>query len=134
MIKDSFAREVCEVEEQCPNTKKVCTDIEELSTNAEKVCTSTEEMSLSFKKMFPLAIATSIDALAVGVSLAFLKVDIVPAVSLIGIITLLFSMGGVKIGNVFGVRFKSKAELSGGIILILIGLKIILEHTGILIV
>jgi len=100
---------------------------------AKEGCSDTEEVSLSFKKMFPLAFATSIDALAVGVSFAFLKVDIVPAVSFIGVITLLLSMGGVKIGNVFGVRLKSKAELAGGIILILIGLKIILEHTGILI-
>lgn len=120
MIKDSFAKEGC-------------TDTEEGCLNMEQGCTNTEKVSLTFKKMLPLALATSVDALAVGVSFAFLKVDIVPAVSFIGVTTLLLSMGGVKIGNVFGVRFKSKAELAGGIILILIGLKIILEHTGILI-
>jgi putative Mn2+ efflux pump MntP len=71
---------------------------------------------------------TTIDALAVGVSFAFLKVNIVSAVSFIGIITLGLSMVGVKIGNVFGTRFKAKAELAGGIILVLMGLKIMLEH------
>ena len=84
----------------------------------------------SFKasQMLLLAFATSIDALAVGISLAFLRVRIIPAVTLIGATTFLISMAGVKIGNVFGSRFKSKAELAGGIILVLIGLKIMLEH------
>ncbi len=82
--------------------------------------------------MLPLAVATSIDALAVGVSFAFLSVDIVPAVSFIGICTFILSAIGVKIGAVFGTRFKSKAEIAGGIILILIGLKILLEHLGII--
>ena len=86
------------------------------------------EASLNLKKMLPLAVATSIDALAVGVSLAFLYVRIVPAVSLIGIITLAVSMIGVKIGHVFGTKFKSRAELFGGIILIGMGLYILLEH------
>lgn len=84
------------------------------------------------KTMFPLAIATSIDALAVGVSFAFLGVDIVPAVIFIGIITFILSALGVKLGNVFGARYKSKAELAGGIILILMGTKILLEHLGVL--
>ena len=84
------------------------------------------------KTMFPLAIATSIDALAVGVSFAFLSVDIAPAVSFIGVITFLLSMLGVKLGNVFGARYKSKAELAGGIILILMGTKILLEHLGVI--
>ena len=88
--------------------------------------------SLSPAKMFPLAIATSIDALAVGVSLAFLRSAIVPAVIFIGCVTLALSMAAVKIGNVFGMRFKSKAELAGGIILVLIGVKIMLEHLGII--
>ncbi|MDD3653475.1 MAG: manganese efflux pump MntP family protein [Desulfotomaculaceae bacterium] len=88
--------------------------------------------SLSFRNMSVLATATSIDALAVGVTFAFLKVNIVPAVSFIGIITLILSMIGVKIGNVFGVRYKSKAEFAGGLILILMGIKILLEHTGII--
>ena len=92
----------------------------------------TQEASLRPSKMLPLAVATSIDALAVGVSFAFLEVKIIPAVVSIGITTLLLSMIGVKIGNVFGIRFKSKAELAGGIILVLMGLKIILEHMGIL--
>ena len=82
--------------------------------------------------MLPLALATSIDALAVGVSFAFLQVDIVPAVSFIGVITFLLSALGLKLGSLFGVRYKSRAELIGGIILILIGLKILLEHLGVL--
>lgn len=88
-----------------------------------------QEVSLGFKTMLPLALATSIDALAVGISFAFLSVRILPAVSLIGFITLLISMLGVKIGNVFGTKFKQNAEIFGGVILILIGLKIVLEHT-----
>lgn len=86
------------------------------------------DASLKFKTMLILAVATSIDALAVGVTFAFLKVDIVPAVSFIGIITLILSMLGVKIGNVFGIKYKSKAELAGGIILILMGIKILIQH------
>lgn len=88
--------------------------------------------SFSAKAMFPLAIADSIDALAVGVSFAFLKVRIIPAVLMIGVTTFFFSVAGVKIGNAFGARYKSKAELVGGIILILMGVTILLEHTGIL--
>lgn len=85
--------------------------------------------SLAFKEMFLLAVATSIDALAVGVTFAFLPdVPILPAVLFIGVITFFFSAAGMKIGNVFGTRYKSKAELAGGIILILIGSKILIEH------
>ena len=84
--------------------------------------------SFSFKTMLPLAIATSIDALAVGVTFAFLEVQIVPAISLIGVTTFAISAAGVKIGNVFGTKYKSKAELAGGIILILLGIKILIEH------
>jgi len=91
-----------------------------------------EEASLSLKKMLPLAIATSIDALAVGVTFAFINVSIVPAVTFIGVCTLLISMAGVKIGNVFGLKFKSKAELAGGLILILMGGKILVEHLGLI--
>jgi len=91
------------------------------------------DTSFSFKAMFPLSVATSIDALAVGVSFAFLKVQIVPAVSLIGIITFVLSAFGLWIGNKFGGKFKSKAEFAGGVILVLMGLKILLEHTGFLV-
>lgn len=86
----------------------------------------------SFKAMLPLAIATSIDALAVGVTFAFLEVRIVPAISFIGVITFLISAVGIKIGNIFGVRYKSKAELAGGMILVCMGIKILLEHLGFL--
>lgn len=88
--------------------------------------------SLAFKEMLLLALATSIDALAVGVTFAFLKVQILPAVLFIGVITFTLSALGVKIGNIFGCRYKSKAELAGGIILILMGCKILLEHLGFL--
>lgn len=93
-----------------------------------------EQMDGSFgpRAMLPLAVATSIDALAVGVSLAFLQVDIVPAVSFIGVITFLLSFIGVKAGSIFGARFKSRAELFGGIVLILMGVKILLEHLGVI--
>lgn len=106
MIKESLAGEECE---QCGR-----------------------EDTLGFSEMLPLAIATSIDALAVGVSFAFLQVHIISAVSFIGITTFVLSVVGVKIGNVFGTRFKSKAELVGGIILIFMGVKILLEHLGVL--
>ncbi|MGN1167980.1 MAG: manganese efflux pump MntP family protein [Lachnospiraceae bacterium] len=88
--------------------------------------------SLDFHTMIGLAVATSIDALAVGVTFAFLQVDIVPAVSFIGVITFTLSAAGVKIGNVFGTRYKSKAELAGGIILVLMGCKILVEHLGLI--
>lgn len=85
--------------------------------------------SLAFKEMLLLAIATSIDALAVGVTFAFLPdIPIIPAVSFIGVITFLLSALGMKVGNVFGTKYKSRAELVGGIILILIGSKILIEH------
>ena len=87
---------------------------------------------LDLKEMFILAIATSIDALAVGITFAFLQVPIVEAVSVIGITTFVISVIGVYVGNFFGNRYKKKAELAGGMILILIGLKILLEHLGIL--
>jgi len=89
------------------------------------------EASLSPAKMLPLAVATSIDAMALGISFAFLRVNIITAVFLIGVTTFVLSACGVKIGNVFGIRFKSKAEFAGGAILILIGLKILLEHLDI---
>jgi putative Mn2+ efflux pump MntP len=79
-----------------------------------------------------MAVATSIDALAVGVTFAFLNVSIVPAVSFIGVITFALSAVGVYVGHLFGARFKSKAELVGGIVLILMGCKILLEHLGLL--
>ena len=88
--------------------------------------------SVNFKTMLLLAIATSIDALAVGVTFSFLKVNLLLSVIIIGVITFILSLLGVKIGNKFGDKFDSKAELTGGIILILIGLKILLEHLGII--
>ena len=103
MVRESFSKE-----EECPDA------------------------SLSVKAMLPMAIATSIDALAVGVGFAFLDVNIGAAVSFIGVITFLLSMVGVKVGSLFGAKYKSKAELVGGVILILLGLKILLEHLGVL--
>ncbi len=89
--------------------------------------------SLDVKTMLGLAIATSIDALAVGVTFAFLQVNIAPAVCFIGVITFTISVAGVKIGSVFGNKYQAKAEIAGGVILILIGVKILLEHLGILV-
>ena len=90
------------------------------------------DASFTFRAMLPLALATSIDALAVGVTFAFLKVDILPAVLFIGVTTFALSALGVKVGAVFGARFRSKAELAGGLILILMGTRILLEHLGFL--
>lgn len=87
---------------------------------------------IDFKTMIILAIATSIDALAVGITFAFFQTNIILAVAIIGAITFFISIFGVKIGNKFGDKFQNKAEMFGGIILILIGLKILLEHLGIL--
>lgn len=83
---------------------------------------------LSVKSMFPMAIATSIDALAVGITFAFLKVNIAFSALLIGCITFILSAIGIKAGNIFGTKYKSKAELMGGIILIFLGIKILIEH------
>ena len=86
------------------------------------------DASFDFRTMLPLAVATSIDALAIGVTFAFLKVSIIPAVLLIGATTFAISAGGLRVGNAFGTRYKSKAELVGGIILICLGGKILVEH------
>ena len=105
---------------------------EAVSEKEEEPSCPQEEASLAAKDMFLLAVATSIDALAVGVTFAFLDVEILPAVSFIGVTTFLLSAVGVKVGNVFGIRYESRAELAGGVILILLGFKILLEHLGIL--
>ena len=123
MIVGSSKREGCS-DRECP--AEACSD---------RVCPggvkpNSKKASVRPAEMLPLALATSVDALAVGVSFAFLQVSIVPAVSFIGFTTLAISVAGVKIGNVSGTRFKSKAELVGGTILVLIGLKILLEHLG----
>lgn len=91
----------------------------------------TEGEKLDIKELFLLAIATSIDALAVGISLAFLNVDIFSAIGVIGVTTFILSLAGVLIGNFFGARFEKGANIAGGIVLILIGTKILLEHLGI---
>lgn len=87
---------------------------------------------LDLKEMFLLAVATSIDALAVGITFAFLQYPIVEAISVIGVTTFAISIGGVYVGNFFGNKYKSKAEFVGGLILVLIGLRILLTHLGIL--
>ncbi len=98
--------------------------IKEAFDEEEECC----DCSVAWKDMVVLALATSIDALAVGVTFAFLQVQIVPAVSFIGIITFCLSIVGVKVGNVFGMKYKSKAEIAGGVILILLGSKILVEQ------
>ena len=100
--------------------------IKESLTPEEDSC----DASVAFKDMVILALATSIDALAVGVTFAFLEVSIVPAASVIGVTTFCLSLVGVAVGNFFGARYKRRAELSGGVILILLGIKIRLEHLG----
>ncbi len=97
-----------------------------------KDCDECVDCSLDFKTMGLLAIATSIDAMAAGVAFSMQEVEIFSTVAIIGITTFLFSFVGVKIGNVFGTKYKSKAEMAGGIILILMGLKFLLEGLGIL--
>jgi putative Mn2+ efflux pump MntP len=125
MIHGSFQKSGCE-DRSCP--EGTCPD--RACPGGEKP--NQQEAALTPAHMLPLALATSIDAMAVGVSYALLKVDIIPVVTIIGFTTFFFSMAGVKIGNVFGLRFKSKAELAGGVILALMGIKILLEHLGIL--
>jgi putative Mn2+ efflux pump MntP len=88
--------------------------------------------NVDFKTMFILAVATSIDALAVGITFAFLNVNVPLAVSIIGIVTFIISLIGVNIGNKFGSKYENKAEIVGGMVLILLGIKILLEHLGIL--
>ena len=88
---------------------------------------------LDMKEMFLLAIATSIDALAVGITFAFLNYPIVECITIIGLTTFVLSIVGVVVGNMFGSRYQKKAEIAGGMILILIGLKILFEHLGILV-
>ncbi len=91
-----------------------------------------ERAGFDFKSMLLLAVATSIDALAVGITFALLPdVNIFSAVGLIGTITFCLSAVGLKVGNIFGLKYKSKAEVVGGVILILIGVKILLEHLGV---
>ena len=90
------------------------------------------DASMDVKNMFLLAVATSIDALAVGVTFAFLQVSIIPAVSFIGVVTFVCSAVGVKIGSIFGDKYQSKSEICGGVILILIGIKVLLDGLGIL--
>ena len=96
-------------------------------------CSECADADLSVKSMFVMAVATSIDALAVGISLAMVgNVNIFLAVAIIGVCTFLLSAMGVQIGNVFGSRFEKKAQIAGGVILILLGVKILLEHLGVL--
>ena len=97
--------------------------------NGEEECCN---CSFAWRAMLPMAVATSIDALAVGVTFAFLKVDIIAAVVFIGVITFLLSAVGVRLGSVLGQKYQSAAQIFGGAVLILMGLKILLEHLGII--
>ena len=109
---------------------------EALGKEEECECCECQDDSLAFKTMLVMAIATSIDALAVGVSFALGSfeggMNIFIAVAMIGVTTFLLSMGGVKVGNIFGAKYEKKAELAGGIILILLGIKILLEDLGVI--
>ncbi|OZG62978.1 hypothetical protein BLEM_0243 [Bifidobacterium lemurum] len=93
----------------------------------------TETPDFDWRHMLPLAVATSIDAFAVGVSFAFMEVNIWLSVALIGVTTGLFSAGGLCIGRLFGARWQKPAQIAGGVVLIVIGFKVLLEHMGILV-
>ncbi len=111
--------------------KMICEALKKEEEVCGQLCNASSE-KLDIKELFVMAVATSIDALAVGITFAFLQYPIVEAVVLIGITTFFISVGGVFVGNFFGTRYKKKAELAGGIILVIIGTRILLEHLGIL--
>lgn len=106
--------------------------MEALKTEDEDAEVKELDAPLDLKELLVLAVATSIDALAVGITFAFLDYPIVEAVSIIGVVTFLISIGGVYVGNFFGNKYKNKAEFAGGLILVLLGAKILLSHLGIL--
>lgn len=106
--------------------------VEAIKPEDENVEIDQMDPPLDVKEMFLLAIATSIDALAVGITFAFLDYPIVEAITIIGVVTFVISIGGVYVGNFFGNKYKNKAELAGGIILVVIGLRILLSHLGII--
>lgn len=91
-----------------------------------------QPQELDLKMLLMMAVATSIDALAVGITFAFLRMDILPSALTIGLTTFILSLIGVLVGNRFGVRYKKKAEITGGVVLVLIGVKILLEHLGVI--
>ena len=107
--------------------------LKEVFSKDECECCNDQNGDFGFKTMFVMAIATSIDALAIGVSMALAgNVNIWVAITLIGLTTCLTSALGVKIGNIFGAKFEKKAQFAGGVILVLLGVKILLEHLGVL--
>lgn len=106
--------------------------IYEALTEKEETQESAVREILDLKEILVLSVATSIDALAVGITFAFLTVNIASSVTLIGLTTFVISFAGFVIGNKFGAKYQNKAELLGGIILVLIGFKILLEHTGLI--
>ena len=105
---------------------------EALSGDEEDAAQAETDLRLDHKKLFLMAVATSIDALAVGVTFAFLETPILPAIGIIGCTTFCISVAGVAVGCWFGARYKKRAEITGGAILVLLGIKILLEHLGIL--
>ena len=109
---------------------KMILDVIKEKGENEEVCPD-DSVRIDLKEFFLLAVATSIDALAVGITFAFLQVKLASSVTIIGFITFCFTIAGVLIGNVFGTKFKDKATILGGVILIAIGVKILLEHLGI---
>ena len=105
---------------------------EALSGDEEDAAQAETDLRLDHKKLFLMAVATSIDALAIGVTFAFLETAILPAIGIIGCTTFCISVAGVAVGCWFGARYKKRAEITGGAILVLLGIKILLEHLGIL--
>ena len=105
---------------------------EALSGDEEDAAQAETDLRLDHKKLFLMAIATSIDALAIGVTFAFLETAILPAIGIIGTTTFFISVAGVAVGCWFGARYKKRAEITGGVILVLLGVKILLEHLGVI--
>lgn len=103
------------------------------AVRGEEDCGCEDTSAIDLREFLVLAVATSIDALAVGISFAALEVDIAPAVALIGVTTFAFSLVGVAVGHFFGARYERPAGVVGGVVLILIGLKVLLEHLGVLV-
>ncbi len=132
LIGSGFAKQITAVDHWIAFVLLAFIGAKMVKESLEKETDKPAQLSLGPKRMLPLAVATSIDALAVGVSFSFLQVNIYSSAGLICATTLLLSAAGVKAGNFVGIKFKSKAELFGGIVLILMGVKILLEHLGII--
>ena len=127
MLGDVFAERVAEFDHWFAFALLTVLGVKMIAGSFKKDETPEKEASLGLTAMLPLAFATSVDAFAVGVSFAFSRVSILPAIALIGVVTFITSAVGVKLGGIVGVRFKSKAELVGGIILVALAVRALVE-------